>query len=102
MRSAGAGSTRSRSGSWSRGRGGGSSPGARGFFEGGGARAEHEIGRRGVDAEPVGFLVEGTRRVYFAGDTDFFERMAEVGGTGPRDGIDAAGERLDLALLPVW
>jgi L-ascorbate metabolism protein UlaG (beta-lactamase superfamily) len=53
--------------------------------------ADHEIGRRGVAAEPVGFLVEGSRRVYFAGDTDLFDGMAELGG-----------ERLDLALLPVW
>jgi L-ascorbate metabolism protein UlaG (beta-lactamase superfamily) len=52
-------------------------------------RAEHEIGRRGIDAEPIGFLVEGTRRVYFAGDTDLFEGMAEL-------------RPLDLALLPVW
>jgi L-ascorbate metabolism protein UlaG (beta-lactamase superfamily) len=51
--------------------------------------ADHEIGRRGIEAEPVGFLVEGTRRVYFAGDTDLFDGMAELGP-------------LDLALLPVW
>jgi L-ascorbate metabolism protein UlaG (beta-lactamase superfamily) len=52
--------------------------------------ADHEIGRRGVDAEPVGFLVEGTRRLYFAGDTDLFDGMAALGGN------------LDLALMPVW
>ncbi len=52
--------------------------------------ADHEIGRRGVDAEPVGFLVEGSRRLYFAGDTDLFDGMAEL------------GVGLDLALLPVW
>lgn len=52
--------------------------------------ADHEIGRRGVDAAPVGYLVEGTRRVYFAGDTDLFDGMAEL------------GVGLDLALLPVW
>jgi L-ascorbate metabolism protein UlaG (beta-lactamase superfamily) len=52
-------------------------------------RADHEIGRRGVVADPVGFLVEGTRRVYFAGDTDLFDGMADFGD-------------LDLALLPVW
>jgi L-ascorbate metabolism protein UlaG (beta-lactamase superfamily) len=52
--------------------------------------ADHEIGRHGVDAEPVGFLVEGTKRLYFAGDTDLF------------DGMAALGEDLDLALLPVW
>jgi L-ascorbate metabolism protein UlaG (beta-lactamase superfamily) len=53
--------------------------------------ADHEIGRRRVAAEPVGYLVEGSRRVYFAGDTDLF------------DGMSTLGEgRLDLALLPVW
>lgn len=39
--------------------------------------------------EAVGFLLEGRRRVYFAGDTDFFEGMERLGP-------------LDLALLPVW
>jgi len=53
-------------------------------------RADHEIGRRGVAAEPVGFLVDGTQRLYFAGDTDLFDGMAEI------------GVGLDLALLPVW
>jgi L-ascorbate metabolism protein UlaG (beta-lactamase superfamily) len=53
--------------------------------------ADHHIGRRGVAAEPVGYLVEGSRRVYFAGDTDLFEGMAALGEGG-----------LDLALLPVW
>ena len=38
----------------------------------------------------IGFLVEGERRVYFAGDTDLFEGMGEL----------APG--LDIALLPVW
>jgi L-ascorbate metabolism protein UlaG (beta-lactamase superfamily) len=53
--------------------------------------AEHRIGRRGVEAAPVGFLVEGSRRLYFAGDTDLFDGMAALGDGG-----------LDLALLPVW
>jgi L-ascorbate metabolism protein UlaG (beta-lactamase superfamily) len=53
--------------------------------------ADHEIGRRGVAAAPVGYLVEGSRRVYFAGDTDLFDGMAALGAPG-----------LDLALLPVW
>lgn len=53
--------------------------------------AAHEIGRRGLDAEPVGFVVEGSRRLYFAGDTDLFDDMAALGEGG-----------LDLALLPVW
>ena len=53
--------------------------------------AEHD-GRRGPlgpAAPALGFLIGGTRRVYFAGDTDLFA------------GMDALGDRLDLALLPV-
>jgi L-ascorbate metabolism protein UlaG (beta-lactamase superfamily) len=53
--------------------------------------AVHEVGRRGLVAEPVGYLLEGSRRVYFAGDTDIFDAMATLG----------KGD-LDLALLPVW
>jgi len=53
--------------------------------------ADHVIGRRGVEAAPAGFLVEGSRRAYFAGDTDLFDGMAALGNGG-----------LDLALLPVW
>jgi L-ascorbate metabolism protein UlaG (beta-lactamase superfamily) len=50
-------------------------------------------GRRhplGPIAEAIGFVVAGARRVYFAGDTDVFDGMAQA--TGP----------LDAALLPVW
>lgn len=52
--------------------------------------AAREIGRGSVAAEPIGFLVEGSQRLYFAGDTHLFAGMA------------ALGEGLDLALLPVW
>ncbi len=54
--------------------------------------AAHSGGRRGApEAEAVGFVLEGGgRRVYFAGDTDLFERMEGLAGD------------LDLALLPVW
>ncbi len=54
--------------------------------------AEHD-GRRwpfGNLGEAVGFLVEGSQRVYFAGDTDLFDDMI----------IHLPD--LDLALLPVW
>jgi L-ascorbate metabolism protein UlaG (beta-lactamase superfamily) len=54
--------------------------------------AEHD-GRRGplgVEAPSLGFVVAGSRRVYFAGDTDLFEGMAEIGDEG-----------LDAALIPV-
>jgi L-ascorbate metabolism protein UlaG (beta-lactamase superfamily) len=53
--------------------------------------ASHPGARRGAkDAKAIGFLLSGTRRVYFAGDTDLF------------DGMESLGEGLDLALLPIW
>jgi L-ascorbate metabolism protein UlaG (beta-lactamase superfamily) len=42
----------------------------------------------GPTAECLGFVLEGSRRIYFAGDTDIFDGMAEIGP-------------LDVALLPV-
>jgi L-ascorbate metabolism protein UlaG (beta-lactamase superfamily) len=53
--------------------------------------AEHD-GRRGplgVSAPALGFVVAGSKRTYFAGDTDLFEDMRSIGGG------------LDLALIPV-
>ena len=50
-------------------------------------------GRRwplGPAPPPVGFLIRGSRSVYFAGDTDVFDGMAELRGS------------VDVALLPVW
>ena len=41
-------------------------------------------------AEAVGYVIEARRRVYFAGDTERFDAMAELGDLG-----------LDLALLPI-
>jgi L-ascorbate metabolism protein UlaG (beta-lactamase superfamily) len=55
-------------------------------------QAEHD-GRRmpfGPDLGAVGFLVEGSARVYFAGDTDVFDEMRGL------------AEGIDVALLPVW
>jgi L-ascorbate metabolism protein UlaG (beta-lactamase superfamily) len=37
----------------------------------------------------VGYILEGTHRIYFAGDTDLFDGMREL-------------VPLDVALLPVW
>jgi len=53
--------------------------------------ADHDADRGpfGVSAPSLGFLVLGTSRVYFAGDTDVFDEMA------------ALAEGLDAALLPV-
>jgi len=45
------------------------------------------VGPNGV---PIGFVIEGSRRVYFAGDTDIFREMAVLAG------------KIDVALIPVW
>ena len=54
--------------------------------------AEHDGRRwpRGPEAAPLGYLVRGSSSVYFAGDTDLFDAMAELRGS------------VDVALLPVW
>ena len=55
--------------------------------------AAHKRGRgphSRVSADPVGFIVNGAgRRVYFPGDTDLFDGMADFGD-------------IDVALLPIW
>jgi L-ascorbate metabolism protein UlaG (beta-lactamase superfamily) len=54
--------------------------------------AEHDPGRLpfGVRAQPLGYVIEGAgRSVYFAGDTDLFDRMADLAP-------------VDAALLPIW
>jgi len=53
--------------------------------------ADHRADRGplGIRAPSLGFLVTGTRRVYFAGDTDVFDDMT------------ALADELDVALLPV-
>jgi L-ascorbate metabolism protein UlaG (beta-lactamase superfamily) len=55
--------------------------------------AEHDGGRApGLpDAPALGYVVQGSLRVYFAGDTGAFAGMAGL-----------AAPPLDLALLPVW
>lgn len=54
--------------------------------------ARHRRGRSPLTpaSGAIGFDLTGSRRVYFAGDTDLFEGMRELAG------------ELDLALLPVW
>jgi L-ascorbate metabolism protein UlaG (beta-lactamase superfamily) len=54
--------------------------------------ANHSNGRPpfGRRTECLGFVVRGSRTIYFAGDTDLFPEMATV------------SPHLDLALLPVW
>jgi L-ascorbate metabolism protein UlaG (beta-lactamase superfamily) len=54
-------------------------------------RAEHDRGRGpfGASADPVGYVVTGTKSIYFAGDTDLFEEMSELGP-------------VDVGLIPIW
>ena len=55
--------------------------------------AAHKHGRgphSRVTAEPVGYVVNGAgRRVYFPGDTDLFDAMADL-------------DDIDVAFLPIW
>jgi L-ascorbate metabolism protein UlaG (beta-lactamase superfamily) len=53
--------------------------------------AEHESSRGpfGGQAASIGYVVDGHKSVYFAGDTDLFGGMAELGP-------------VDVALLPIW
>jgi len=57
--------------------------------------AEHD-GRRhpfGAAAEALGFVIDGSRRIYFAGDTDVHPGLPEVS--------ERVGG-IDIALLPIW
>jgi L-ascorbate metabolism protein UlaG (beta-lactamase superfamily) len=53
--------------------------------------ADHDRGRApfGASADPVGYVVFGSSSIYFAGDTDLFDGMAELGP-------------LDVGLIPIW
>jgi L-ascorbate metabolism protein UlaG (beta-lactamase superfamily) len=55
--------------------------------------AEHDGSRGpfGVSGPALGFVIEGSQRVYFAGDTEVFAGMADI-----------AAEPLDVALVPIW
>jgi L-ascorbate metabolism protein UlaG (beta-lactamase superfamily) len=54
--------------------------------------AEHNGPRLplGPKAPALSYVIGGSRRIYYAGDTDLFEGMVEIG----RD--------LDVTLLPIW
>ena len=53
--------------------------------------ADHDGSRGpfGASADPVGYVISGSKSVYFAGDTDLFDGMAELGP-------------VDVALIPIW
>jgi L-ascorbate metabolism protein UlaG (beta-lactamase superfamily) len=44
----------------------------------------------GPQAECLGYIISGHRKIYFAGDTDIFPQMSNL------------AENLDVALLPIW
>ncbi len=53
----------------------------------------HHGGKRyplGTQADSMGFIIDGSVSIYFAGDTDLFPEMADL------------SDNLDLALLPIW
>lgn len=54
--------------------------------------ATHDRRRRpfGPEADPIGYVIQGSRSVYFAGDTGLFLNMAELRG------------KVEVALLPIW
>ena len=54
-------------------------------------RAEHDRGRGpfGASADPVGYVLSGSKSIYFAGDTDLFDEMSELGP-------------VDVGLIPIW
>jgi L-ascorbate metabolism protein UlaG (beta-lactamase superfamily) len=54
--------------------------------------ADHEGGRGflGTEVAALGYLIRGSHRIYFAGDTDLFEGMATLSAS------------LDVALVPIW
>jgi L-ascorbate metabolism protein UlaG (beta-lactamase superfamily) len=53
--------------------------------------AEHDRSRGpfGVSADPLGYVISGSKSVYFAGDTDLYDEMSELGP-------------VDVGLIPIW
>jgi L-ascorbate metabolism protein UlaG (beta-lactamase superfamily) len=50
---------------------------------------DRKRGPLGASADPVGYVVAGSKSVYFAGDTDLFDEMGELGP-------------VDVGLIPIW
>lgn len=53
--------------------------------------AEHDGSRGpfGASAEPIGYVISGSKSIYFAGDTDLFDGMSDLGP-------------IDVGLIPIW
>jgi L-ascorbate metabolism protein UlaG (beta-lactamase superfamily) len=54
-------------------------------------QAEHDGSRGpfGASAEPIGYVITGSTSIYFAGDTDLFDEMHDLGP-------------VDVGLIPIW
>ena len=54
-------------------------------------QAEHDGSRSpiGVSAQPLGYVLSGSKSIYFAGDTDLFDGMRDLGP-------------VDVGLIPIW
>jgi L-ascorbate metabolism protein UlaG (beta-lactamase superfamily) len=53
------------------------------------AAHDRKRGPLGTSADPVGYVISGSKSVYFAGDTDLFDEMSELGP-------------VDVGLIPIW
>lgn len=53
------------------------------------AKHDGSRGPFGASAKPIGYVVAGSKSVYFAGDTDLFDEMRELGP-------------VDVGLIPIW
>ena len=53
--------------------------------------AEHDGSRSpiGASGESLGYVISGSKSIYFAGDTDLFDEMGELGS-------------VDVGLIPIW
>jgi len=53
------------------------------------AAHDRKRGPLGASADPVGYVISGSKSVYFAGDTDLFDDMGKLGP-------------VDVGLIPIW
>lgn len=53
------------------------------------AAHDRKRGPLGASADPLGYVISGSKSVYFAGDTDLFDEMSELGP-------------VDVGLIPIW
>jgi len=65
-------------------------------------RAQHQDRRHpgGVRAQPLGYLVRGSRTVYFAGDTERFAGMSDLLRAAPSEPLDAPSELVHAPSQP--